>query len=123
MRSYIIQRVIWIFIILFTTLTITFTLLKLAPEYPPVKNDQKDTWLEKQVFDGYYTVEYYDANSTEEVNEVNAIRNNNPNINRTVFIVNPISDSGVIKVFYRVPISQQFLGDSQQIQAGTASEA
>ena len=108
MTNYIIQRVIWIFIILFTTLTITFVLLKLAPEYPPTKNDQKDTWLEKQVADGYYVSEYYDADNPADVAEVNAIRNYNPNINRTVFIVNPISDSGVIKVFYRVPISQQY---------------
>ncbi len=53
MTKYIIQRVLWIFVILFTTLTITFVLLKLAPpEYPPTKNEEKDTWLEKQVSDG-----------------------------------------------------------------------
>lgn len=108
MRSYIIQRVIWIFVILITTLTITFVLLKLAPEYPPTKNDQKDAWLERQVSDGYYTSEYYDANDPDDIREVNAIRNNNPNINETVFIVNPINNSSVIKVFYRVPISQQY---------------
>ena len=108
MTKYIIQRIIWIFVILFTTLTITFVLLKLAPEYPPTKNDEKDTWLEKQVSDGYYTSEYYDANDPAEVAIVEEIRTNNPNINRTVFIVNPVKDSNIIKVFYRVPISQQY---------------
>jgi len=108
MTKYIIQRVIWIFVILFTTLTITFVLLKLAPEYPPTKNDERDTWLEKQVSDGYYTSEYFDANDPQAVAEVNAIRDNNPNVNKTVFIVNPVKDSGIIKVFTRVPIWDQY---------------
>lgn len=108
MTKYIIQRIIWVFIILVVTLTIQFTLLKLAPEYPPSKNDQKDTWLEHQVSDGYYTREYYDANDPQQVAEVEQIRNTNPNINKTVFIVNPVSNSDVIKVFYRVPIIVQY---------------
>lgn len=133
MTKYIIQRVIWIFIILVATLTITFVLLKLAPEYPPTKNDQKDTWLEAQVRDGYYTKEYYYNNSTEDMEQVDYIRNTNPNINKTVFIVEPVSDSTVTKVFYRVPIFQQYLkwlenvatdwnwGDSTKIRANTAA--
>lgn len=108
MTKYIIQRVIWIFIILFTTLTITFLLLKLAPEYPPTKNEDKDMWLEKQASDGYYISEYYDKNNPEEVAIVNEIRLSDPGINKTTFIVEPVSDSGVIKVFYRVPIATQY---------------
>ena len=108
MTKYIIQRVIWIFIILFTTLTITFVLLKLAPEYPPSKNDEKDTWLERQVSDGYYTSEYYDTGNAEDMATVQQIRETNPDINRTVFIVNPVRDSNIIKVFYRVPIITQY---------------
>ena len=108
MTKYIIQRVIWIFIILFTTLTITFMLLKLAPEYPPTKNEEKDTWLEKQVADGYYNVEYYSRNDVEEVAIVNSIRANDPGVGKTVFIVEPVNDSNVLKVFYRTPIPQQY---------------
>lgn len=108
MRNYIIQRIIWIFIILFTTLTITFVLLKFAPEYPPQKNEDKDTWLEKQVADGFYTKEYYDVNNGDEMAIVKEIRETNPNINDTVFVVNPVSDSTVIKVFYRIPIIDQY---------------
>lgn len=108
MTKYIIQRVIWIFIILFTTLTITFVLLKLAPEYPPTKNDEKDTWLEKQVADGFYRSEYYSTLDPEDMATVDEIRDTNPNINRTVFIVNPVRDSLVIKIFYRVPIIDQY---------------
>ncbi|BCR36586.1 ABC transporter permease [Mariniplasma anaerobium] len=109
MTKYIIQRVIWIFIILFTTLTITFMLLKLAPEYPPTKNEEKDTWLEKQVSDGYYVSEYYDKNDPEEVAIFNEIRTTNPGINETVFVVEPVRDSNVLKVFYRVPIPEQYI--------------
>jgi len=108
MTNYIIQRVIWIFIILFTTMTITFVLLKLAPEYPPTKNEEKDTWLEKQVSDGFYTSEYYDANDLDDLLIVDEIRQTNENINTSVFIVNPYSDSDVIKIFYRVPIIDQY---------------
>ena len=108
MTKYIIQRVVWIFIILFTTLTITFVLLKLAPEYPPTKNDEKDTWLEKQVTDGYYTSEYYDVDDPEDMAAVDLIRTTNPEINRSVFIVNPVRTSNTIKVFTRVPISVQY---------------
>ncbi len=108
MTKYIIQRVIWVFIILVTTLTIQFVLLKTAPEYPPSKNDQKDQWLERQVSDGYYTREYYDINNPDDMVIVDEIRNSNPDINKTVFIVNPVRDSTVIKVFYRVPIIKQY---------------
>lgn len=108
MTRYIIQRVVWIFIILFTTLTITFTLLKLAPEYPPTKNEEKDTWLEKQVQDGFYTSVYYSIDDPEDMAAVDYIRANEPGVNQSVFIVNPVRDSGVIKVFYRVPIITQY---------------
>ena len=108
MRNYIIQRVIWIFVILITTLTITFTLFKLAPASPPEQPDLKDVWLEKQVFDGYYTVDYYDRGNAADVEEVERIKEVNDDFNKTIFIVNPINDSSVIKVFYRVPIPVQY---------------
>ncbi|HAQ56481.1 MAG TPA: ABC transporter permease [Acholeplasmatales bacterium] len=108
MTRYIIQRVVWIFIILFTTLTITFTLLKLAPEYPPTKNEEKDIWLEKQVQDGFYTSVYYNIDDPEDMAEVDYIRANEPGVNQSVFIVTPVRDSGVVKVFYRVPIITQY---------------
>lgn len=108
MRNYIFQRVIWIFVILVTTLTITFTLFKLAPASPPEQPDLKDVWLEKQVFDGYYTVEYYDRTDADDVQAVEEIKETHSGFNETVFIVNPINDSSVIKVFYRVPIPVQY---------------
>ena len=108
MRNYIIQRVIWIFIILISTLTITFVLLKSAPEYPPPKTEDKDVWLERQVMDGYYLKEYY-PDTEEGRAQVEAIRTEYvDSLDRTVFVVQPIDDSTVHKVFYRVPIIEQY---------------
>ncbi len=106
MRNYIIQRVIWIFIILFSTLTITFVFLKSAPEYPPAKTEDKDVWLEIQVANGYYTKEIY---TEDEVDVVEQIKIDNiDKINKTIFVVNPVDDSTIFKVFYRVPILKQY---------------
>lgn len=107
MRNYIIQRVLWIFVILLTTLTITFVLLKLAPEYPPTKNDQRDQWLTQQYVDGYYTLEIFSVSNPEDVATVNEIRLED-GINKTVFVVNPIEDSTIYKVFRRIPIISQY---------------
>lgn len=107
MKQYILQRLIWIIIILFTTLTITFVLFKLAPEYPPTKNDERDIWLTRQYTDGYFTLEIYSVNNPEQMRIVAEIRQED-GINETVFIVNPVSDSTVIKVFRRVPIIDQY---------------
>jgi oligopeptide transport system permease protein len=45
----------WIFIILFIILTLNFTLLKLAPDYPPTTKDEKTLYYARQVYDGYMT--------------------------------------------------------------------
>lgn len=108
MTKYIIQRIIWIFVILITTLTLTFVLLKTASEYPPTKNTDKDRWLTQQVNDGYYTVEFYLANSAADRAIVSEIQTNDPGINKTVFVVNPVGDSANIKVFRRVSIPDQY---------------
>jgi len=116
MRNYIIQRVIWIFVILFSSLTITFVLLKTAPEYPPAKTEDKDVWLEQQVADGYYERDYYSVDDAEQMEEVARLRIEYvERINKTVFIVNPIQDSSVIKVFYRVPIAEQYFSWLQNV--------
>lgn len=55
MLRYFLMRLLWVFIILFTILTITFVFLKLQPEYPPTKYDDKKAWLVRQWSDGYMT--------------------------------------------------------------------
>ena len=94
--------------ILFTTLTITFVLLKLAPEFPPTKNDERDTWLTRQYNDGYYTLEIYSRSNPADMLRVEEIRLED-GVNATVFIVNPVNDSTIFKVFRRVPIFEQYL--------------
>jgi oligopeptide transport system permease protein len=109
MTNYIIQRLVWVFIILFTTLTITFVLLKLAPEFPPSKNDERDIWLTRQYNDGYYTLEIYYLNNPQDVRKVEDEIALEEGINKTIFIVNPVSDSTIYKVFRRVPIFDQYI--------------
>lgn len=111
MRNYIIQRLIWIVIILVTTLTITFFLLKTAPEYPPTKLDEKDTWLERQVVDGYYTREYFSEDDEDELAEyfeIKAEASADGTIDKTVFFIPPQDSSTVYKIFYRKPIVVQY---------------
>ena len=108
MTNYILQRLLWIVVILLTTLTITYVLLKLAPEFPPTKNDERDTWLTKQYNDGYYTLEIFLRDNPEDMRAIEEIRLED-GVNKTVFIVNPVNDSTIFKVFRRVPIFEQYL--------------
>lgn len=55
MLRYFLQRFLWVFIVLFTILTITFVFLKIQPEYPPTKYDDKKAWLVRQWNDGFMT--------------------------------------------------------------------
>lgn len=56
MSRYIVTRIVWIFVILVTVLTINFLLLKVAPAYPPATEEQKTIYFNRQVSDGYMTV-------------------------------------------------------------------
>jgi oligopeptide transport system permease protein len=83
-------------------------LLKLAPEFPPTKNEERDTWLTKQYSDGYYTLEILQRSNPLDMSKIEEIKLED-GYNETVFIVNPENDSTVFKVFRRVPIIQQYL--------------
>ena len=65
MLRYFLNRLLWVFIILVTILTITFTFLKIQPEYPPTKYDDKMVWLVKQWKDGFMTRIIVDENYKE----------------------------------------------------------
>lgn len=109
MWNYIAQRVVWIFIILVAILTMTFVLLKIAPEYPPQKPEEKLSWLEKQVEDGYYTVERYDKDDPVTQDILDNLYENEDRLNETVFIVNPIDNASYYNVFTRVSIFDQYI--------------
>lgn len=53
MFRYILTRIVWIFIILFTILSLNFVLLKLAPSYAPTTEEERGIYFNKQVADGY----------------------------------------------------------------------
>lgn len=64
MTRYIIVRTIWVFVVLITILTLNFTLLKLAPEFPPTTEEARDLYYARQLKDGYMTVEVITDNNT-----------------------------------------------------------
>jgi oligopeptide transport system permease protein len=68
MTKYIIVRTIWVFVVLLTILTLNFTLLKLAPEYPPTEEKQQQLYYSRQVFDGY--MEKDRINQTDPISEL-----------------------------------------------------
>ncbi len=53
MGRYIIIRTVWVFIVLVTILSINFSLLKLAPEFPPTEREAREIYYARQVADGY----------------------------------------------------------------------
>jgi len=55
MGKYIAVRTVWVFIVLSIILTLNYTLIKIAPEFPPTQEDQKEIYYQRQVNDGYMT--------------------------------------------------------------------
>lgn len=56
MLRYSIVRAIWVFITLIIILSLNFVILKFAPEYPPVTEEQREIFYARQVADGFMTV-------------------------------------------------------------------
>jgi oligopeptide transport system permease protein len=57
-------RFVWVFIVLIMILSLNFTILKLAPAYPPASSDAKEFYYNKQVNDGYMTLRVVDDRET-----------------------------------------------------------
>lgn len=55
MLRYTAIRVVWIFIMIFTILSMNFLILKSAPEYPPTTEDDRNMYYARQVSDGFFT--------------------------------------------------------------------
>lgn len=55
MLRYIGIRVMWIFIVLVTFLSLLFIVIRLVPEYPPTEVEARQAYYEQQVQDGYMT--------------------------------------------------------------------
>lgn len=102
MGRYITTRVIWIFIMLATILTVQFTLLKLAPSYPPTTKEARAMYFNKEVSDGYMNFRLItDEKEKEEIRRQMATATTMKN--------SYYEDKGdVIRAYEPVPISKQY---------------
>lgn len=119
MLRYFLMRLLWVFIILFTILTITFVFLKLQPEYPPTKYDEKRSWLVKQWNDGFMTrtvidIDYQPTPTSPKLTQVTLKELQEKYVKDTKNYFTIYTDQEVNKpirvlwVFERVPIVTQY---------------
>jgi oligopeptide transport system permease protein len=101
MTRYIIVRTIWVFVILFTILSLNFTILKLAPEFPPTTEEARDIFYSKQVSDGYMTIEL-----VTDPQDINDIRNNEYDLCDQCYAADRGGD--VIRIYTPVPLAKQY---------------
>ncbi len=103
MLRYILIRTMWIFILLATILTLNFTLLKLAPSYPPTTKEAKSIYFNKQVADGYMAFRL--VTSPEEMMEIRKKMASGETARSAYY-----EDKGdVIRAFEPIPINRQYL--------------
>ena len=104
MLRYIGIRTVWVFVVLVTILSVNFTLLKIAPEYPPQDVDQRNIYYARQAADGYMeqivvtdeeTIRAYNAGTLDPCTQ--------PKCYFTVDI------SGYYIIYDPVPISVQYI--------------
>lgn len=110
----------WVFIVLMAILTITFVFLKLQPEYPPTKYEEKKSWLVRQWQDGFMTrlvigPGYQPDPSQPPLSQQQVIALQQTYVNDTserYFVVytdeNPNNQNRTLWVFERVPIIIQY---------------
>ncbi len=118
MVRYFFKRLIWVFIVLWAILTITFVFLKIQPEYPPTKYDDKKSWLVKQWSDGYMTrlvvdIDYKPTSSSpsltrEQLKVIQKEFEDNEDLYTIYTDQNHNSPQRVLWVFERVPIAVQY---------------
>lgn len=118
MVRYFFKRLIWVFIVLWAILTITFVFLKIQPEYPPTKYDDKKSWLVKQWTDGYMTrlvvdIDYKPTSSSPQLtrDQLKVIQKEFED-NEDLYTIYTDQDHNspqrVLWVFERVPIVVQY---------------
>ena len=118
MVRYFFKRLIWVFIVLWAILTITFIFLKIQPEYPPTKYDDKKAWLVKQWTDGYMTrlvvdIDYKPTSSSPQLtrDQLKVIQKEFED-NEDLYTIYTDQDHNspqrVLWVFERVPIVVQY---------------
>lgn len=103
MSRYIVTRVVWIFVILLTILSITFVLLKMAPDYPPTKKDDKLVYYNKQVSDGYMVRRV--ITEPDEMEEIRAQLKAGTTIDKSFYE----DDGDIIRGYEPIPIGNQYV--------------
>lgn len=112
MLRYIITRTIWIFIVLLVILSVNFWLIKLAPEYPPATEEERDIYYSKQVDDGYMTRVL--IRDEEEMEKIRHQVRTDTRIKGSYYV-----DHGhEIRGFEPVPISVQYVNWLKNIARG-----
>lgn len=121
MLRYIIVRTIWIFIILITILTLNFTLLKLAPEYPPTEEEARKVFYARQVADGYMTIDILDDDDGQivygdyegsAIDLIDAIQDNDTEVyqrcHKCAYFFDDDNDAEEVRIYRPVPVSTQY---------------
>lgn len=100
MLRYTFIRTIWVFVILILILTMNFMILKMAPEYPPTTEDERNIYYARQVYDGYMT-----ESVITDIDDIKAIRANE--YDRILNAYYKDEDSQ-FRVYEPIPVSLQY---------------
>jgi len=121
MIRYTIIRTVWIFVILFTVISLNFTLLRLAPEYPPPAEEEREIYFERQVRDGLRT-----RTLVRDPDQMQLIRDREADLHKNAYW---FDEGELIRLYEPVPIARQYIawmgniltewnwGVSQSVQA------
>jgi oligopeptide transport system permease protein len=119
MLRYFLSRLLWVFIILFAILTITFVFLKLQPEYPPTKYEDKKAWLVRNWQEDFMTrivinIDYQPTEDSPRLTQdtLLALQESyldNPDYYSIYTDQNVNNPERTLWVFQRVPIFDQYL--------------
>ncbi len=102
MLRYILTRTVWVFIMLCAIVSVNFLILKLAPSYAPVTEEDRQMYYNKQVSDGYMTLRL--ITEEEEMETIRYQISTATTAKGTYY-----EDKGtLIRAFEPVPISQQY---------------
>lgn len=108
MGRYILVRSVFIFIVIFIVLSLNFTILKMAPQYPPTTKEARTIYFTRQVNDGYMTDEIVrDPQRVADIEnrEVEECESKEWYCER----VDDVGDSVYYRVYKPIPVSTQFL--------------
>lgn len=108
MIRYTLIRTVWVFVILVTVLSINFVLLKNAPEFPPLDEDQANIYYARQVSDGYMTIELErDPEMVQMIREKISNPNNHPDF-ELIRNARYVDEGTQFRIFRPVPLINQY---------------